>query len=207
MRTPSPLSSVDVYVAPIPKNGQIENVYPPLRNAEILACGSKKVQTEKYYVWKLLEYAVCRTFDFPFSQIDFEKCENGKWKCNRFAFSLSHSKNAVAVALSKTPVGVDIEWADDTKIIRLANKILNEAEKNEYEQTPEAEKPSFLLKKWTQKESLFKQSDKLGFFTNIPDTTLEKTWTKAVNVDKERYFLSVAASDVAHVRLFEIEHY
>lgn len=197
------LPIVDVYVAEIPENTKLTALYPPERNREIEACSSEKVKREKYYVWKLLEYALERTFGYKMKKQTFTKTAFGKWQCASCSFSLSHSKNAVAVALSRTPVGVDIQCYEPEKIRAVAQKFLNDAEKTAYEAQSEEEKTDFLLRTWTQKESLFKTFDTAGCKMVSIDTTAAKTWTKKIEVKKEPYFLCVASEHVEKIRLFE----
>ena len=79
---------VDVYVAKIPNNFKINAVYCKERQNEIDLVLSEKVRTEKYFVWKLLEY-VLKT-EFNLTENEFS-CINGKWelKNNSVLFSLT----------------------------------------------------------------------------------------------------------------------
>lgn len=191
---------LDVYVAEIPQDTPLSTVYPPARDEEIKACGSQKVQREKYYAWKLLEYAAERTFGKKLKKIDFSKTENGKWECKEFAFSLSHSKNAVAVALSRKPVGVDIELFTPVKE-GAAEKILSAAEKTEYEALSNKEREEYLLKKWTQKESIFKRGNEVHFIPAHTETQNEPLRTEQVALAGDTYFLSVASEHIQRFRL------
>ena len=98
-----------VFAARLPDTYLYEPIYPPERQAEIEKCSNEKVKREKYFVWKLLEYAIFNTIGEPIENFNFEKNPNRKWVSDRVYFSLSHSDGVVAVALSDREVGVDIE--------------------------------------------------------------------------------------------------
>lgn len=195
---------LDVYVASIPQNTKLSKLpalYPPIRQKEIDACGSEKVQREKYYAWKLLEYALDRTFGKKMKKLNFVKEDNGRWSCEGCEFSLSHSHNAVAVAISRKRVGVDVELFAPPRVQGVAEKILNDEEFALY-QTAE-DKDAFLLEKWTQKECIFKRFDERAYLPKQTDTAQNKTVSRRIFVGNEEYFLSVASDDLQKFRLFE----
>ncbi len=191
-KTPRLENAVTVYIAQIPKSGEITPVYPPLRQREILACTSEKVRREKYYAWKLLEYAVSSALGETMQELVFEKSENGKWKCNAFEFSLSHSKNAVALAISQSAVGVDIQLYESRNLQAVAKKVLSEQVLQEYASLSEEEKTPYLLRKWTEKESVFKTLDAPAFFTADFSSFTGKTYARDIVIDGERYCVCVA---------------
>ncbi|MBQ8394284.1 MAG: lecithin retinol acyltransferase family protein [Clostridia bacterium] len=192
---------LDVYVAKIPQNTELSPLYPPIRQQEIDACGSEKVKREKHYAWKLLEYGLDRTFGKKMKKLEFTKADNGKWSCDGCEFSLSHSHNAVAVAISRKRVGLDVELITPPKVQGVAEKILNEQEYADYLSSDN--QAEFLLEKWTQKESIFKRSDERAYFPKKTDAAAEKTLSRRVEVGGEAYFLSVASEDIQKFRLHE----
>ncbi|MDE6859121.1 MAG: 4'-phosphopantetheinyl transferase superfamily protein [Duncaniella sp.] len=72
--------------------------------------------------------------------------------------SLSHSTDTCVLAVSDTPIGVDIEnWRP--QLSRVAKKFLTPDELERLESlAEESHKTSFLLKMWTAKEATFKAS-------------------------------------------------
>lgn len=192
---------LDVYLAKIPQNTALSTLYPPIRQQEIDACGSEKVKREKYYAWKLLEYGLSRTFGKKIGKLEFSKADNGKWTCGGCEFSLSHSHNAVAVAISRKKVGLDVELISSPRVNGVAEKILNEQEYADY--LVSDDKDGFLIEKWTQKESIFKRSDEYAYFPKKTDTASEKVLSRRVELDGEQYVLSVASEDVQKFRLHE----
>ncbi len=194
------LPLLDIYVSEIPKEGKIKTVYPPARDAEINACGSEKVRREKYYAWKLLEYALERTFGKKLKKLSVTKNKNGKWECSDFAFSLSHSGNAVVVALSRKALGVDIERIEPVKS-GVENKILTAKENDEFSALPIEEKNRYLLEKWTQKESVFKSLNQPVFHPDRIETANEQVETQEIEIAGEKYLLSVCSPDLAKQKL------
>ena len=140
---------VDVYLAKIPISDNFSAVFPPDRQNEIESITSEKVKREKYYAWKLLEYGLLNTFNKKITDINFEKQTTGKWSCNACEFSISHSNNVVCVAISKSPVGVDIEKIQPTPI-DISKEILSKEELNDYNALNSDKKTSFIKSAWTK---------------------------------------------------------
>ena len=199
-----------VFTAPIPNEVCVAGVYPPLRNDDIQNSASDKVRKEKFCAWKLLEYAFLQVFGKAMREISFTRLPNGKWVCDFCYFSLSHSENMVAVALSNAPVGVDIEKISPIKNQeRVAKKILTETEFAEYARlgvsSPSA--TEFLLEVWTKKESLFKLGSvddneqsgvPSGFIPRRISAFADCATTKRITAQDGEYFLSVASGAVCN---------
>ena len=187
-----------VYTAAIPTTVGVEAVFPSSRSEEISSCASQKAQKEKFCVWKLLEYALWHACKKDMRDISFRKSANGKWECDFCYFSLSHSENGVAVALSDSPVGIDIEKIAPVKNReKVAKKILTETEFAEYQRlvfdTQTAN--DFLLELWTKKESMFKR----GGYTRFSPLQISadgETATKRIVLAEEEFFLSVSGKAV-----------
>ena len=114
---------------------KVEKTGNLIRDEEILSCNNQTVKKQKFFVWKLLLKGL-ELSGINADEIEFFKEPSGKWTADKIHFSLSHSKNALAVAISSSPVGVDIE-----KIIELGFKKLNEDDINRglYGHLPEEE--------------------------------------------------------------------
>ena len=186
---------VHVYAAKFPFAVESEEIYPPERKQEIEGCSNGQVRQSKYYVWKLLESALMRTFGLKIKDLTFTHTKNGKWECPDCCFSLSHSGALVAVALSKKSVGVDIERKDEARFDeKLAQKILTEREKKAWEQL-EKQRSAALNTIWTKKEALFKCTGEGGFTPRSLETTGAVLISKELACEDERYILSVASQD------------
>ena len=186
-----------VYVAKIPEARDCplptEPLFPPTRQAELVACASEKVRREKYFSWLLLFHAIEDTLGVDPRGLQFFKSENGKWLCDGTYFSISHSDNLTCIALLPYPVGVDVERLRPLKTQDFALKILSEQELADYHATPETEKSAFLLRAWTRKESLFKRLDQSGFFSANPKTLQGRVEEQTIDFNGEQFTLAVAA--------------
>ena len=190
---------LNVLVAEIPTDGEVGEVYPELRSKEISLCKNERVRLQKYYVWKLLEYGLQWTFGCKIENVRFEKGKNGKWSCDRCEFSLSHSENVVAVALSRKPVGVDVEIITPPVVKGLENKILTREERAEFDAI-DGDKTSFLIEQWSKKESVFKSRNEKSFLPKkISDYAFTQTYT--LDMAGGRYSFSVTGESIAKLRI------
>ncbi len=103
---------LNVYVAALPEDVALTEVYPPARSAEILATRDEALRKSRYFAWKLLEHAVAHAFGYPFDTLTFRKALNGQWRCDRLYFSLACAEGTVAAAVSNGRVGLAVENAD-----------------------------------------------------------------------------------------------
>ncbi|MBR0445990.1 MAG: lecithin retinol acyltransferase family protein [Oscillospiraceae bacterium] len=191
------LRPVEVYVAIIPE-GEITPVLPAQRQEQIENTTHEGVKRQRYYVWKLLEIALKRSYDYEMKDLQFSRDEAGKWTCKECYFSLSHTDGAVAVAVSRKPVGVDLERTDHTVRPGLAEKILTEGEKN----LSREDENAFLLQMWCAKEAKFKagcedvfQPKKISVLTGVR--------TQTVRLGEQEYCLAVAADNLTNLRIYE----
>lgn len=143
-----------------------------------------KRKTQSVAVWKLLEYAV--KLNFPNQKFDY-KSENNVFSTvgNHFYFSITHSNNYVAVAISNSSIGVDVEECC-SKILKLKNKL----KFSELGQT-DIEK---LTVSWTEKESLFKATYGNNFFSK-----------KLIDCVGNNYYLTVC-TDMLNVDFIEVDY-
>lgn len=195
------MNVVDLYVAKIPE-GEIGKVVPQMRQEQIENTGHEGLRRQRYYVWKLLEYGLQRSLGLKMEKLHFSRTEQGKWSCQECFFSLSHSEDAVAVAVSKKPVGVDIECLERPISLKIGGKILTEAERKQAEATPPEKIAEFLLTKWSAKESLFKASDRTGFRAADWETD-QGVKTQLLQLGDKTYCCSVASPDVHKLRIYD----
>ncbi len=197
---------IDVYVGDIPPNVDvlkgIKEVFPFTRREEILACKSERVRREKYCVWKLLAYALRDALGLDLAELDVRKDGRGKWKMRECCFSLSHTKGVALVAVGLDEVGVDVE-TPSKKLLTVADKILTDGEKIEYDKLDEWERMAYLLYKWTAKESVFKGFGKGGFVPREIDCGAYYIQTKEEN----GYCITVATATESIVRWHIADRY
>ena len=184
-----PRSTIDTLViyAPITDAATSAPLYPPERQAEVDRCRNDRTRREKYLVWKLLECAVLERFN-----LDFAKSENGQWSCPEFCFSLAHTDGAVCVAVSSSPVGVDIEKIAPVKE-GLYSRVLTDSEREELLRLPEGEGAPFFLEAWVKKESLFKRDGGECLAPRSRDTLSSDAISERVTVGDSDYLIGLAA--------------
>ena len=195
-------NTVELYIAAIPE-GAMGTVCAPARQAQLEATEKESLRRQRYFVWKLLEHALEKSFGMKPENVAFSMDEKGKWHCKECFFSLSHCREAVAVAVSAKPVGVDIELADRQVAPALSKKVLTEAELALYEQVPEEEKKRFLLEVWCGKESLFKAAGGAVFTARKWDTT-QGVRTGVTDVSGRAVCYAVAAEDPNSLGIFSV---
>ena len=193
------MKTVEVYLGLMPKNFEMTSLFPPERNAELDgACD--KIKKEKVFSWQLLERALKKSFSIDIKSANLKRKPNGKWECDGCFFSITHSRGAVAVALSNEPVGVDMESVErDTSYIE---KTLTDSEKNELSSI-KSEKDFFLLQKWTEKESLYKRRGVGPFNPFKTETSGEFFVSKRVELGGEVFVLTVSCDAGAKVNLIK----
>ena len=182
---------LSVFYAILP-NEKIEKTGIIERDKEIFEASNEKVKRQKYFAWKLLLKGLT-TLNFNTEDLDFAKSSTGKWTSSKVEFSISHCENLVVVAISDTPVGVDVERLKAIDV-KLSNRILNDSEMQEFVKLDDSDKQSYLIKKWTQKESVFKCKN-LSVLRYKELQLDENTLTsKKLEIDDKTYFLTVCHS-------------
>ena len=179
------LPLLNVYVAKMPEKYKQRSVFPADRQDYINEASNPNVRKSRYFVWRLLEYALEHTFGQKIKEVNF-KNENGKWSCDKCKFSLSHSGDLVAVAISRLPVGIDVEPEVSPRSERFFDRIMTANEKLS------AQCPT--VEMWCKKEAIFKAGDKELFIPNETETKDFPTNTKKVNVDGTEYVVVTASS-------------
>ena len=192
---------IDVYVRKFPFPVENEIVYPKERQIQIDACKNEKVKAEKFYAWKLLEYAFLQCFSIPITQAVFKK-DGGRWTCDKGAFSLSHSHDIVAVAISQNAVGVDVEKVNLERFSALSNeKTFTKEELAFYTATLLSDSAHLKNKLWTVKEALFKQKGGKIFRPEKIQTLGTQYATYRLKTSVEEFFLSVVGTTNEKIRI------
>ena len=201
--------SVDVYIAKIPENCPIKEVSHSARQNEIAAVSNENQKREKYFVWKLLEYAVRDKYRCDILDMKLSKTQNGKWVSELCSLSISHSGGAVLVALAphKLSVGADIELMSERRDPdALARRILSSEQLSEYGMKQNGEeKTEYLLSAWTSKEAVFKMKDLNAFLPSSFAPEQEHLRVESVILDKKKYIISVASAKAADIRFETVE--
>lgn len=195
------LPIVDVYFAELPEEEPNLPLASGERQAEVEATAHSVLKRQRYYVWRLLEYALNRSFGIKPETVSFTKNANGKWEAPCCCFSLSHGERMLAVAVSRKAVGVDIEKIVEPRAKAFAQKMLSAEEYADYLQQEPSVQTDFLIRKWTAKESLFKMQGG-ETFRPCEFATEKNVHTDVITVDGERYAFSVASENVERLRVY-----
>ena len=189
------LPILHVYLARIPDDAPMTSVSHMERQCELDGITNERVKKEKYFAWRLLEYALYRSFGKKIDNLELHRAESGRWICPDLYLSISHTDGAVAVALSRTPVGVDIECDGEKRAERYADKILSEREYAKYLAKGEDERSSYFTEIWCKKESIFKMKDAPDVTAASIDTHASAALTRHFLIGEKKIILAVA-SDV-----------
>ena len=196
------LPVVDVYLAQLPE-GDVEI---PLENKArweyVAAISNSQVKREKYFVWRLLEYALERSFGAKASKLAFRKDSNGRWYTDGYEFSLTHSGKMLAVAVSRGAVGVDIEVLRTCNADKLAEKILTDREKQGYSAQTADDQSRYLIRMWTSKEAIFKSLCKDVFRPNQLEVAAYSLKHGEIRVGDQEYLWSVATASPEVLRVY-----
>ena len=186
---------VHVYVQRFPFAVEEEKICPPERVAEIESCSNADVRRQKYFVWKLLEKALMRSFGLTMDKLDLRRTDSGKWTCSACQFSLSHSGNVVAVAVSRKPIGVDVERLDESRFTdAMEQKIATQREREQLQGLGN-NRGTALNALWNKKEAIFKSLEQKSFVPSGIQTEQFATVTKQFQCDGKQYLISVASED------------
>ncbi len=167
---------LDVYLAAVPQGLRAGTVDDPVREADLEKTSNEALRAQRWLVWKLLEYAVKRSFGLSPAEAGFTRGKNGKWSANGVFISLSHTDTAVAAAVSNAPVGVDIEAPGARAEDRLGALVRRTLTAEEKKLFPDCTAEAF-LDLWTKKEAIFKCRGGRHFSPSATDTLKTDTVT------------------------------
>jgi phosphopantetheinyl transferase len=195
------MNKCNVYIAkyPFPYN---EDINCPLRREEIEKCRNSAVKEQKFYVWKLLEYALLDAFGLKKNILNFKKKKNGKWVLDGYFFSLSHSGNIVVAAVSDSPIGVDIQKIKQIEDpAKFKTIIFSEKEKAKYRDVNDEK----LMKIWSLKECAFKKSNDLHFLPNRYEIdNISQYDSFRLESQNEKYILSTSWDNIARAKYYSL---
>ena len=147
---------------------------PAWRREKALRFKHQQGRIECAFSYLLLCQALRETYGIT-EQPSFLIGEHGKpelslnSKLSTLNFNISHCKSALAVALSATPIGIDVESVGRYSE-SLARHVLNDSEFAEVSQSPNPQIPFTRL--WTQKEAVVKLTGR-GIDDDLPNLLLK----------------------------------
>lgn len=193
---------LDVYICPVGAEEDYTGGVA-LREKELARVTNESLRKQKSSTWKLLEYAMLRSLGKKMRDERFSVSKNGKWTCKGLYFSLSHTENWVAAAVSNRPVGVDLEEIAEflrREPERIARLICTE------EELAEQPMPEELMRLWMLKESCYKREGK-GRFTPVRRAAGEKQARYLRRVPGMELALAVAGENVEKLRLYRCQDF
>ena len=131
-----------------------------------------------------------------FTPPDFSYNENGKpYFENGPFFSISHCTEAIAVAVSDEPVGIDIESIRHADL-SLIERVMSKDESERLKVKDERMRDRLFTRLWTQKEAIVKaQGTGIVSFEQLQAILVENRKNaslKVESVEKENYIYSIA---------------
>lgn len=201
VRTPfRSLPLLDIYISKIPEEVKLDLHLPIERRREIEAVSNRRVAREKAYATELLKYAMDRSLGLKLKRAELERLPSGKWVSPFCKFSISHSGGFCAVAISKNPVGVDIEPVVRPNSEKFAQKVLTASELSEYEALMGDDQTEFLILKWCEKESVFKRDGTDAFVPSSIDSK-GSVRSQLIELDGQKFALAVSASSFLGMKI------
>ena len=185
---------VYIYIAKMPSFLPDEMACPPKRKSEIDAAAREHRKKELYYGWKLLEFGAMDAFGISPAEGDGGHKEDGNVSFGGLCCSLSHSGSLIVAALSERNVGIDVErFARGDAVRKAARRILTEEEKAGAPSGTE-EFENWLIRRWTEKESLYKRDGGSYFDPACIDTLSQRDrlWGMTLVLEDGSYHISAA---------------
>lgn len=170
----------------------VQSVQPKERSDYISAASDALIRRQRYAVWMLLDCALRERTGKGVDGWHF-KCEDGKWSAvdAQVCFSLSHSGNAVAVAVADSPVGVDIQNIDAfANCDKLERRVLSAEEREQFVTLSKNARQMRLAELWSCKESAFKMTGGNVFVPS--ETAVDCAYCRIETLAHNDYALAVA---------------
>ena len=173
-----------------------EPLVPAARDAAVKAIKNETARRESYHAWRLLESALEHSLGISAAEASFRRSDSGKWVSDKCFVSLSHSFGIIAVAVSHSPVGVDVQAMKSLCSSSFAERILTEREYNEYSALDMEDKDGYLMACWSSKEALFKTEDSEAFVPSRYDSADARVARVITELCGEEITVAVAADRV-----------
>ena len=194
-----PSQKVFVYLAELPDRGDFISLSPKERDEEVKCTRGELIKRQKYFAWKLLEYALNNAYGLTMEECAPYKNDLGKWCSRKCEFSISHSKRAIAVAISDKPVGIDVEWLCLRHSDRLFEKVITKEEKLYFDTLSESDKIHFFINEWTKREAAYKLAPSADNSILTIDVQSVNFFTDSKVIAGDNYIYSIATESEADI--------
>lgn len=157
----------------------------------------------------LVRALVCRLYGVKNDELVFTENEHGKPRVagiSQFHFNISHSRNAIAVAIAEKSVGIDIEKIKETDLNIAIRFFSTKEQAFIFDKTSKLiDRQRRFYEVWTKKEAYLKQIGKgLSIPLNCFDVTERGIQDKTYCFEKEGYIISVCGRDAISRNNIEI---
>ena len=192
---------LDVYIAVQPETVGETPVLPKERQAQIEETRNGALKAQRIFAWRVLCAGLNRSLGLNAGELAWAHDESGRWTADGCEISLSHCDGAVAAAVSRRPVGVDLEPENDSRYREaLLDRIATDAERDAIQKQPVE---TSIVKLWTAKEASFKRKGGKSFSPKAEDTTKEPVRTIRIRLDRD-YVVSVSGENLSNLRVYEM---
>lgn len=197
-------SDVFVYFANVEnfKLEKVQNLLPDFRLEKIQKLSLEKDKKLSAAAYFLLERAL-KKHKINIKNFKWEETKNGKPFLSDcpLKFSLSHSGNYVAVALSKNEVGIDVQEMKEVDP-KITNLVFNEDDHRFYNDSND--KLHAFYKIWTCKEALIKMSDD-GLAKPLKQVNIDSKLVKNLDII-QNYEIAVASPNIKIKKIKQVKN-
>ncbi len=196
------MDRLDLYLAHIPEEPQFHPVLPAERQALIEATRDPQSRAQRFCAWDTLLKGIRNSFGIDAGEAQLSRNDSGKWVSERCGISISHCKTAVAAAVSRDAVGVDIEPLRQERCREpLLFKIATEEERKLFPALSTEQRIAVL---WTRKEAAFKRGDHTLVTPIEADAATKDIRSIVIRLEECEYAVSAAAKEGSKLRVFEV---
>ena len=150
--------TAEIYVARLSETVPERHFFCEEREREIRETQNPNLKAGRILDWQILLYAAEHALGLREEEIRFYKDPSGKWCCEQFFFSLSHTQDAVAVGISDAAIGIDIENAAARRRLHDSDAAFAERMRRKIcaSEKELADNEKGVLQLWLLKESIYK---------------------------------------------------
>ena len=185
-------NAVDIFIMKI-NDLQAAPITNATRAEYIARATDERTRCERRAAWQLLAVALRESRGIDLSDIEIIREECGRWTSPAVCFSLSHTRDIVAVALADVPVGIDIEEIKERDMTALSRRALTDGEREELESLRGEDRLTRFYEIWCKKEAYFKTLGSDAFLPNRVDSTKANAQSNVVEIEGRRFAVAVAA--------------
>lgn len=165
---------------------QLLMLLPSARREEIGRIKNESKQWQRMVADCLLRAKICELTGVPLKQVELYRTADGQPKTPGYYVSISHSHEATAVAVSDSPIGIDIEKPRPFDL-KAADRFFNSSEQEYISEEGTVSNARF-FEVWTRKEAFVKRQG-TGFKGKVCSVPTDSEDLKTLDLDG--YVLSV----------------